>query len=476
MTRIAAAFGVTLLLALVLVACGGGATSPRPPTTPAPSPAATPSPVATPSPTAAPAAAEPSTPGSPPASTATRGEAPPLPDSVRELLEEVAEVRGLEAPPTLRALTVARRDLFDTYVALVTEEERLQLDETTEVYRLLGHLEENESLWDIQVSFLDLVLGFYSPEEKTLWVVTDEEGVGLEELTPSQRETLVHEILHALQDYYFDLDATFETFGQNLDAELAFTAVVEGDAVVHTERHALRSLAIPAAGGRFFLAAANQRPNIPAAILRELYFPYTTGATWARGVLMSEGTEGLDTFLTEPPPATTLILHPELMGAGWEPDPPANAGLPEEQLEAVLGLGWRARFSGSLGEFHLLNYLVGDAPASAGWLHRSTHRAAINAAAGWAGDRYTLFENGNERLLVARVRFVDDDEAAQFARSHRSVATRRAEVVEEDGFTLATRSDGKVVGLLEPFGRDVIFAIGTSAEAVGAALEAMVGG
>ncbi len=469
MTRNAAAFGATLLLVLTLVACGGEGAAPSSPPTPTPAPAATPSP------TAAPTAAEPSTPGSSPASTATRGEAPPLPESVRELLDEVAEVRGLEAPPTLRALTIARRDLFDTYVALVTEEERRQLDETTEVYRLLGHLDEDESLWDIQVSFLDLVLGFYAPREKTLWVVTDEEGVELDELTPSQRETLVHEILHALQDYHFDLDATFETFGQNLDAELAFTAVVEGDAVVHTERHALRALAMPA-GGLFFVAAANQRPNIPAAILRELYFPYRTGATWARGVVLSDGTEGLDAFLTEPPPATTLILHPELMSAGWEPDPPANAGLPHGQLEAALGSGWRARFSGSLGEFHLLNYLVGDAPSLPNWLHRSTHRPAIDAAAGWAGDRYTLFANGEERLLVARVRFVDEDEAAQFAGRHRSVATRRAEVVEEDGFTLATRSDGKVVGLLEPVGRDVVFAIGTSAEVARAALEAMVKG
>ena len=470
MTRIAAALGTTLLLVLTLVACGGEGASPSSP------PTSTPPPAATPSPTAAPTGAEPSTPGSSPASTATRGEAPPLPESVRELLEEVAEVRGLEAPTTLRALTVARRDLFDTYVALVTEEERRQLDETTEVYRLLGHLDEDESLWDIQVSFLDLVLGFYAPREKTLWVVTDEEGVELDELTPSQRETLVHEILHALQDYHFDLDATFETFGQNLDAELAFTAVVEGDAVVHTERHTLRALAMPAAGGLFFVATANQRPDIPAAILRELYFPYRTGATWARGVVMSEGTEGLDAFLTEPPPATTLILHPELMSAGWEPDPPANAGLPQGQLEAVLGEGWRAWFSGSLGEFHLLNYLVGDAPSLPSWLHGPAHRPAISAAAGWAGDRYTLLANGEERLLVAHVRFVDEDEAAQFARRHRSVATRQAKVVEEDGYTLATRSDGKVVGLLEPVGRDVIFAIGTSAEVVGAALEAMVKG
>ena len=78
--------------------------------------------------------------------------------------------------------------------------------------------------------------------------------------------------------------------------------------------------------------------------------------------------------------------------------------------------------------------------------------------------------------MVARVRFAGEEDAREFAHTHRSVATRRAEVVEEDGLTLATRPDGNVVALIEPVGRDVIFAIGTSAEVVRAALEPLVGG
>ena len=42
--------------------------------------------------------------------------------------------------------------------------------------------------------------------------------------------------------------------------------------------------------------------------------------------------------------------------------------------------------------------------------------------------------------------------------------------------TLATRPDGNVVALLEPVGRDVIFAIGTNAEVARAAVEPLVGG
>ena len=494
MARTIAALLAAFLLVPAMVACGGDdAGSPAP--TPAPTAVATPAateangavetattaPASTeaarPSPTdtpAATAAAGTATPG--PEGSTERDEPPPLPQSVREILDEVAEVRELEAPETMRALTVARANLPDTYLDLITEDERRQLDETTALYRLLGYLSEDEDLWDIQMSFLDLVLGFYSSDHKTLWVVTEEEGVGLEELTPSQRNTLVHEIIHALQDYHFDLNATFDSVRGNLDAELAFTSVVEGDAVIHTDLHARRGVALPAAGGVRFLGASHQIPRIPSPILRELYLPYTTGATWARGVLLDEGTEGLNAFLVDPPAASTLILHPELLSTGWEPEVLGERALPESQVRARLGEEWRGVQSGTLGEFHLANYLIGRTPFSGGWLYAPTNRQALDAAGGWAGDRYALFENGDERVLLARVRFADDGEAAQFARTHESVATRRADVVEEGVLTLATRPDGNVVGLLAPAGRDVVFAIGTNAEVVRASLAALIGG
>ena len=300
------------------------------------------------------------------------------------------------------------------------------MDGTTKLYRLLGYLDEDEHLWDITVSFLDSVLGFYSSDHKTLWVVTDREGVGLEELDRGQRETLAHEIIHALQDYHFDLDATYATVVHSLDQELAFTAVVEGDAVVHTDRYSDRFLTVPTGGGLYFLASANQFGGIPAPIIRELYFPYTTGARWAGGVLADHGAEGLDAFLAEPPPATTLILHPELMDTGWEPEWLSDSFLPEQQIRRSLGLGWHTRLSGSIGEFHLLNYLVGNDLFRPGWLYDPGNRTEIDAAAGWAGDRYYLFEHSaqdGETVMVARVRFTGEEDAREFADTHRSVAS-----------------------------------------------------
>ena len=411
-----------------------------------------------------------------PAAAATPEEEPPLPDQIREILADVADVRGLEAPPTLRALTIARRDVRDTYIALFTAEERVRLEETTKLYRLLGYLDEDEHLWDITLSFLDAVLGFYSPDHKTLWVVTEREGVGLGDLDRGERRTLAHEILHALQDYHFDLDATFARVEDNLDAELAFIAVVEGDAVEHTDRYTRQYLAAPAGGGLFLVGVLHQLPDIPPPIIRELYFPYTAGADAMLRVLREQGVEALNGYLTEPPPATTLILHPELLDTGWEPERIPDSLLLREQIGESLGPGWDLRLTGSIGEFHLLNYLLGDAPFSPGWLRAPANQTAVEAAEGWVGDRYYLYGNGQATVMAVRVRFAVPEDAREFAEAHRAAATAGARVVQRGELTLATQENGTVIVLVEPAGREVVFAIGTSAEVALAALEPLLKG
>ncbi len=141
----------------------------------------------------------------------------------------------------------------------------------------------------------------------------------------------------------------------------------------------------------------------------------------------------------------------------------------------MIPLGLQAAAWGSLGEFMLLNYLLGDA-APPDWRQDPWTRTAIEAAAGWAGDYYYLYGGVDEWLLVVRVRFVSEEDAHEFAEAQRAVATDGADVVEEGGLTLATQVNGSVTALLEPVGRDVIFAIGTNAEVARAAVEPLLEG
>jgi len=390
-------------------------------------------------------------------------EAAPLTEELRELLEEVAEVRGLEAPTDLQARAVAPDDVRDAYWEGWTEQEvRYWMDSRTTFLWIMGHLDRDEpqDLMDFQHGFIG---GFYS-YDKTLWVVTDKDRIELDELSQWELLTLVHEMVHAIQDHHFNLARTGGAAQHTLDASLAWSSVVEGDAIYHEGRWAEAALGIPADE----VLGDGSWHDIPAGLHRELSFPYTAGADAVAWFIEAHGREALNSLLQDPPSATSQILHPELLASGWEPEYLYSySTLPQRQIRASLGIWWTPRQSGTLGEFHLANYLLGDAPFDRDWFKRDANRAVLDAVEGWTGDRYYLFANPEgEAALVAYVRFADEGEAREFAEAHRAIATRDADVVAEGELTLATQDDGRVVALLEPVGRDVIFAIGTSAAVV----------
>jgi len=393
----------------------------------------------------------------------------PVSGEMEELLHEVAAMRQLEAPSGLRIGTVTPRDLPDLYVGELTGPGKISLERETRLYRLLGFLNEDQHLLDTWHSLSSSIAGFYE-WEGILWVVTEDGDVQPADFSPNQRGTIVHEMIRALQDDHFDLRSTYRNLRWNLDAFMAFGAVIEGDATVHTSHFTGTTTTEEAYE---FLAAPNHITNVPAAIAREFAFQYSAGSAWAREVLATQGVEALNTYLRYPP-STTVILHPELMESDWEPE---RLTSPFPGLRSSLvPLGLEATAWGSLGEFLLLNYLLSAAPTPADWRQDAWTGTALEAAAGWAGDSYYLYGGVEEGVLVVRVRFVSEEDAHEFAEAQREVATAGAEVVEDGAVTLATKGNGNVTAMLEPVGRDVIFAIGTSAEVARAAVEPLVGG
>ena len=434
--------------------------------------------------------------GSPTGETGTQsGEATTTPvpeltlsDKLRDFIDEVADARQLRAPSEMRIRVINRSGLVDAYLGSETEAEGFLLEQETTIFRVLGYLKEDEHMRSIQRSLAANVLGFYSLRTGILWVATESVGAEFENLTPDERETLVHEIIHALQDHHFDLAGTYARVGRldslrlDLDAPLAFDAVVEGDATVHTARFAGQVRIIPTGGGRYFLAAAGESAGVPASIWREFHFPYSAGADWARYVLTNHGIGALNSYLSEPPAATAFILHPELAATSWEPERLSSVDF-RAFRRSLIPFGLRVSTFGTLGEFYLLNYLLRDVPFSSDWLDNPQNQAAVEAAAGWSGGFYYLYEDfpyEEEKIenwvFVARIRFVSEEDAREFAGMHRAVATRGATEGEDGVVTLATQANGNVIALLEPIGREVIFAIGANAEVARAVLEPLVEG
>jgi hypothetical protein len=171
------------------------------------------------------------------------------------------------------------------------------------------------------------VAAYYDPETERIWVLVDggsDEAEGL---------VYAHELYHAMQDQYFDLQA-YMPEGNKLDADriLARTAVVEGEATyIHTLwvlRNALkntppRALVAPAiqmqanlsieqlramAGGA---GAAADMDQVPGFILETLMGNYMKGAAFVFAVQEKGWPEVEKLYKEYPPQSTEQILHPE---------------------------------------------------------------------------------------------------------------------------------------------------------------------
>ncbi len=380
---------------------------------------------------------------------------------VRQMLADVASIRGLPPPKDLKVGTVRRSDAAALIERTLTADDRATFARTTTLYRLLGHLGPNEDYLADYLAFIgNAFVGLYVPADKTLWIVRDG-PFQLSELTSAERATVAHELTHTIQDSSFDIGRRAVAVTNDLDASLALTCVIEGDAVtnqdLYTAKYGAAPRVIPLAGGTLFLLAG-AHGGAPASIERELRFPYVTGADWVNVLRQSSGTAPIDAILKGQPVSTAVILHPELFAKGWQPE---AVSLPD--LSGPLG-GWKHDSGGTLGEFGLYNYLQLELPAL----------TALIAAAGWTGDHYDVYTHDKDSLAVFRIRFNDPAEAREFAGAQQALLEASgARVTTDRGVSFAALDGGRIVARPSQSGSEVVFAIATNEAAAKTAVQAL---
>ena len=384
----------------------------------------------------------------------------PLPSSLVQVAKDVAQLRGLPVVEGVKMGFVPRASVPALLDQLLSDEDRAQFTQTTTLYRLLGHFRPDEDYLSVYRQLgSESVAGLYSPPGKTLWVVQPGDAPpNLDNLPRETRSTLAHELVHATQDAAFNLE-TLSGHG-DLDATLALTCLIEGDAVTHQSLYEAKYLASLESGRNALLAGFIA--DIPPSLNREFFFPYTTCAEWVRSIRDSGGTAAIDALFRDPPKSTALILHPE-RGSNWQPE---AVTLPD--LLPGLGSGWKRESGGTFGEFQVRNYLQLRLPG----LRAST------AAAGWAGDRYDVYAHDNDSVAVFRLVFADDTEATEFRAAQDELlgATGAKATTVAAGVTLASRPDGNTTARRSNAGREVFFAIGSSADAARRAISLLGGG
>ncbi len=409
-----------LLLVLVALACSVGAILwvrsaaelPPPLTLPPPTltPATSTAPPSRPSPT--PSAILPSP--TPAPATATR------PDL--EVFDGIA--RAVEGIRGLRATGPYTRSLMTPAELRAYQEKKFDEDYTPEEARrdalTLAAFDLLPRDFNLREFLLDLyteqIAGFYDPDTKQFFVIQASEQPGVLE-----RVTFAHEYTHLLQDQHFDLIALGFTDDERKrpkdlddDAMLARRALVEGDATLTQLLYLQR---LPPAEQAEWLEAVQRQPSevfdrAPRAIREELVFPYTAGLAFVQRLYIQRGWEAVNAAFRDPPASTEQILHPEKFDRR---EAPIRVTLPP--LTGTLGSGWRIVDENVLGEFYLRIYLEEYLPAS--W--------AEEAAAGWGGDRYAVYENeaAGQDLLVLAVAWDSEAEAQEFVEAYRAYAANR---------------------------------------------------
>jgi hypothetical protein len=279
-----------------------------------------------------------------------------------------------------------------------------------EVLKLLGLLEPRVDLRKISESvYGSQVAGYYDPRSGRLRIV---EGAQTSDRLLGE-VTLAHELNHALEDQRFDLK--LDESDTSDDEGLAKLALIEGTATTLMTRYLTREFSAGDALGSLMASLGQDTGDLPPFLQDQLLFPYTGGEAFVERLyeLGPDDWTVVNAALRFRPPASTeQVLHPD---AYIRVEKPLRVRIAAKPL---LGAGWRRLVGGTWGEW-ATSELVGNA----------------DAAAGWGGDAYELWQReggacaapcSGRDALIMRWRWDSARDEREFEAALREWVGRRA--------------------------------------------------
>lgn len=337
------------------------------------------------------------------------------------IAQDTAELRELPPLDGIDDVLLSHDELLTMMPELIAEEiDPQEVRAETRALVALGLLPEGTDLLDLTIRLMgEQAAGFYDPLTDEMFVLADGEF-------DAEAYYYAHEIVHALQDAHLDPDDLMEeTESDNGDAMLARIALYEGDAVSASNAWLAEHPDIALALLREAQSDFPELDEAPGAIVASLLFPYLAGETFVARVLDAGGWAAVDAAYADMPASTEQILHPAKY---LERDQPTFVALPAP--DAALGPGWRVVDDDTLGEFQIGVLLANLGPGEG--LNGLTGALALpesarNAAAGWDGDRYALWEDAEvgQEVLVWRSVWDTPRDARAFSRALASFGNQR---------------------------------------------------
>ncbi|HEY0005924.1 MAG TPA: hypothetical protein VGB17_14175 [Pyrinomonadaceae bacterium] len=341
------------------------------------------------------------------------------------VLKETSEIRQLAILRPVKSGAQSRAEIERMIMKNMDEDETPEEMRASELaLKKLGLVPKDFQFRPFIINLLtEQVAGYYDPKTQEFYLA---DWIDLD----GQKPVMAHELTHALQDQHFNL-RRFEKWPKgDSDAELAAHALIEGDATLvmkdYVEKNPLRALAF-ARAMRLSGGSTQQFDQAPRALRESLMFPYEQGTLWSMHVFQRGGYAALSRAYTELPQSTEQILHPEKY---FSREAPVKVNL--TNLAPMLGAGWKRIDYDVNGEWSyyliLEEFLRSDAESS-------------RAAAGWAGDRYAVYEGPHGSVFITqRTNWDTPKDAQEFLDAYAKRTTRR--------YTGATQTENSNEGQL----------------------------
>jgi hypothetical protein len=249
------------------------------------------------------------------------------------------------------------------------------------------------------------VQGFYAPSEEEIVIITDGEDATI------STETLVHELVHALQDQQFGLP----TVPERLDGEIARDSVIEGEAELIPKRYFDRC------GGEWScvdmsVSAGGQGERNPGLTL-VLLTPYQQGLSFVESVQAEGGWEAVDDLYENLPASAAQVIDPER----YPDSKPVDV-----TVQDTAGDAWHRLDHEPVGE------TMGQAGLYAMFWHNGvievedTYSYTHPAVDGWAGDELVPYTNeDNETGYVWEIEWESVDDAREFSETYHDLLRER---------------------------------------------------
>ena len=311
---------------------------------------------------------------------------------------------------------------------------------------------DDESEDDIIDDYTKGILGVYDDDDKKIYVVSSElyeelrderyDECDINEIYISDPVyedwlmhnrpdiVLVHESLHALQDQHFDLWDWHEKYRYNDDAHLAIKTMIEGQAEYVERKYLLEALKLPDFYAQYAIygeswnlrdfaifderveeymdRADSSRGSTCAEDVSFLWWlsnvPYMIGSDFINKVENDQGASQINSVFTHCPLSSEQILNTDKFFKEETEDRPTFINLPS--FEDVMDRdAWRFIDYNSMGQLKLY-LLCRD-------LYYDPLEICHPMAEGWDGDRYAVWRDEDDYILLAWFTTWDTEDDAQ---------------------------------------------------------------